>query len=660
MGLEDIVKKAICWGTFAAATAYLGYLTYQKQIVYEKTGLSWNEVMITFTALTFGMPLAALKAAQIVRDWTRYNPDVLGNQKEEFLDPAIKNINKATLVTYLTTIASLNYLDDKVMGFNGDIDDLRSLYPQFALAVPLAARYVLLWGKNTVPPYLRNIAKQHWYSLKYLFKGMNDGDLEKLAETCKPSLKQVLQASNKIKKGDVEEGLIQYKESLETLLYEEKYPMIEDRIAEAISIKNPLFMSTLKMLTKSTIDQSKTEEQLGLAHIEFYGLNFDKGLERLDRLGERNIGLRVISALAGENIVDNYLKIQKVAPKRKLKRLKKSLSKRYGDKHIDELLHDHAHGQWEHIIREISANPELADSFDSIEGHSVYRVDFSKIIPEYAKLFKDKMVFKQNPKEKLESEKIKLLEIEKGISPQYGVVDPFRIIEVDGLSYLIERHAKGKRLTEAYAETGDVKLFEESARCLQRIHSRMPVEGYASFNPEQYLSKKLENAQISDDLKRDMWDYLRILFKWVPQDKVWDKDPHSDNWYVSDEGKIIVLDAEDRGVKPRVFNLSKHVYSNALSEAEANGVVYAYCQDAAEVSGVDLEFGQMFEDVRHATPIGAASYWLFALENASKMGRAEIFLQNSHIVEKSSKLFSREKKKIRSLVDKLLSYRAIA
>ena len=401
------------------------------------------------------------------------------------------------------------------------------------------------------------------------------------------------------------------------------------------------------------------------------GKNYVEAFDFIDKVSEADPIFYVLSALTAEKLLEKKYDDEKVFAylHEQLKEepyfLKKEKNRKNANKHlkpssmlrqeltVSKLLEHKAHLDWWKVIRHMLKNPNLTSFFESIGGYSVFRANLHALI-------KGTLVFKQGEFHSLKIESENLEELKSKSYGEFGVVEPKRIVRVDNDYYLIERLAIGRSLTEAFEATRDFELFIRTAHCLRKIHDRMDKSSRKTDSHKYYLLKKIKkalNAGLPPGIAVDILENLSPLYTVLLPNHVFDKDAHSDNFFVG-EGKIIVLDAEDKGYTSRAFDLAKLIYRNDYFDSkQARAIVEAYCTAPNHEL---LKTSSMLEDTKLSVPYKAALYWLFALEDPSKMRRAHQFLANTKTIYETSKLALSEKKKICSLADRLIAYRASA
>lgn len=140
----------------------------------------------------------------------------------------------------------------------------------------------------------------------------------------------------------------------------------------------------------------------------------------------------------------------------------------------------------------------------------------------------------------------------------YSAVAPLAAFSINDKHYLGMKHATGRTATGIIEELEPIpkaQLLEGITKYLALIHKAMPAASHKE--PLALLERKLEKTEwLELDKKFEIYYSLRELLSLNSNVYVFDKDPHTDNWIVSEEG-IIALDFEERGATLLEWEIAK-------------------------------------------------------------------------------------------------------
>jgi len=291
---------------------------------------------------------------------------------------------------------------------------------------------------------------------------------------------------------------------------------------------------------------------------------------------------------------------------------------------------DKANEQWKDILISFFENYDIQKYLKSIGQHKVYHVDFDNLI-------KDTLILKQGDEGDLLAERDNILYLNKKINKAFfNTVRPVGIAEYKGNFFLSELLIKGRRLTEAFYKSKDYDLFSKTARFLALVHAYMPF----SEQEKDYLGDleaKLNASSLPDYLKQLFLENSGVLIKdFQKAPLVFDRDGHSDNWFVSDKENIVLLDLAERGIIRSVFDSSKLVNRGDFFPRNQEGdkikdniLIGDYFNLFNEYKGRQKVSENDFLNASlSATPFKALTQFLFSLNRRDTLPAAYCFIRN--------------------------------
>lgn len=530
------IAGALIAGSSLAYTGYMGYLKPKaenpKQIALESPEQYLNRkkgkqiFFPFFLSMLFGVPLSALGALYLFKKYKL--------KKEcSFLEAAINNPAAASIFC-MANAALLCAASDKSFEMlnPGAIDKIRSTYFMLT-AVSGAFPALMLQGLSRFkPPELFNYFNYFHYSQKQAKCSGLESEISNLDKLNlylkKPHRIYSEKASVYLKHGEKENALICNSKALKGLLAELKEKNLYERYYHYPAVK-----ALLKIFPRlGPIDS-------------FYALSkfdFVRGLQAFEELlkDDKSVSMRWGYAETLHVLSDIVKEID--LPKSSGSKLQEHLSKEFGKESLEKLLELKTDKEGSLAIKNLIELPNVHDYFESIDGYRVFRIVLDKFTKDLVILKEGKMY------EPLLEEKNILGIVDKALR-KIG----HKAIYAPGIQplyenyYLTEFAAAGKRLTEAYLDSGDVKLLKEAAKCTALIHALVPHKGDTK-NIYEDIESSLAVIDIPPELKQSICDSLpAIIAGFDSFGLVFDSDAHTGQFHCEDGGALVRYDTPYRG-----------------------------------------------------------------------------------------------------------------
>ncbi|MEM4264149.1 MAG: hypothetical protein QW666_04650 [Candidatus Woesearchaeota archaeon] len=603
------IAGALIAGGSLAYTGYIGYLKPKVEhikISFESVEQNSNYLrnkilfMLLFNSALFGIPLAALGALYIFRKF--------GIKKEcSFFEAAINNPAAAS-VFCMANSALLCAVFDKSfeMLAPGAIDKMRSIYPALtAVSGAFPALFLQSLGRFKAPELL-NYFKYFYYSQKQaVCSGLESkiGNLDKMRVYLKkPHMIYCEKTALYLKYGQKENALLCNSRALKGLRAE-----LKEKSMYVQYHQYPVLKAILKIFPRlGSIDS-------------FYALSrfdFVRGLQAFEEIlkDDKSISMRFGYAETLHALSDTLKEID--LPRSSGSKLQMYLSKEFGNESLERLIELKTDKEWSSAIKNLIELPNVHDYFESVDDYRVFRV----VLDDFTK---DLVILKESKDYLRLSEERNLLGIIDKALRKIGhkaIYSP-GILPLSGYYYLTEFAAAGKRLTEAYLDSGNLALLKEAARCTALIHALVPHKGDAK-NIFADVESQLAMIDIPPELKQSICDSLpAIIAGFDSSGLVFDSDAHTGQFHCEEEGALVRYDTPYRGATAPESDLNKLLRRGFLFSRNSEGaeaIDDIICSDylptfnnaAGRSSRINDK--QFLVKFRKYTPLRALAYWLFA------------------------------------------------
>ncbi|MCX8194435.1 MAG: aminoglycoside phosphotransferase family protein, partial [Candidatus Pacearchaeota archaeon] len=272
--------------------------------------------------------------------------------------------------------------------------------------------------------------------------------------------------------------------------------------------------------------------------------------------------------------------------------------------------HDAARKTRDAAVKEILSLPDF-DKFLAyiVSGHAVYELEFD----DYARSI---IVLKNAPNGILCEEMNNLLRVRDLIAKEkridcsrFSIANPWGIYKHNNQHYLVEERALGKLLEQTF----DIDLLK-LAICYQAfLHARMPKNS-TLINHEHDLKQVLDNVKLPLSLKQETLDFCKALFPIYSKSCVFDCDGHRANRFIDENGRIVVIDLENRGYVPPEFDLAKLLKQGLAADQSVEKELLANYTNLVKRAKSDVDVTNLECRVLAASPYKAIRYALFAVD----------------------------------------------
>lgn len=609
------IAGALIAGSSLAYTAYLGYMkpkqntaaqvTIEKYVAHKAARENKLPNVLMFNLLLFGTPLAALA---LINAYKKYK---LKKPVKSFLELAINNIAASSLFCMASTAFVLSnqdsYFESVLLNNPQQLEKIRSFYWMLT-AVSGGFPALFLQGLNRFKsPELFNYFTYLYYSQKQAVCFCLESKMRNLDKMTvylkKPYRIYSEKAAIYLKHGEKENALVYNSKALKGLMNELK---------EKSLYKQYYHYPVIKAILKIFPRLGQIDSSYALSKFDFM-----RGLQAFEEIlkDDTSISMRFGYAETLHVLSDIVQAID--LPGSAGSKLQEYLSKEFGNESLENLLELKTHKEWSSAIKNLIELPNVHDYFESIDGHRVFRIVLDKFT-------KDLVLLKEGKQyEPLLEEKNLLGIIDKTLRKiGHKAIYAPGIQLLDEKYYLTEFAAAGKRLTEAYLDSGDVKLLKEAAKCTALIHALIPHKGDTK-NIYEDIESSLAVIDIPSELKQSICDSLpAIIAGFDSFGLVFDSDAHTGQFHCEDEGALVRYDVPYRGATSPESDLNKLLRRGFLFSRDSEGdraIDDILCSDylpafnnAVGSSRRIHSEKQFLMEFRKRTPLRALAYWLFA------------------------------------------------
>lgn len=608
------IAGALIAGSSLGYTAYLGYLkpkqntaaqvTIEKYVAHKAAHENRLPQFLMFNLLLFGTPLAALA---LINAYKKYK---LKKPVNSFLEAAIDNIAVSSLFCMANTAFTLasydSYFSDILLNSPQQIEKIRRLYWVLTACGGGFPAFFLPSIKRFKPPEMRNylsygscsLAESRCSDLESKISVLNKMEL------ClkRPSAVFGEKAAVYLKYGDKENALLYHLKALKGLRDE-----LKEKSFYTQYYHYPVVNALLKIFPRlGPIDS-------------FYALSkfdFVQGLQAFEDIlkDDKGISMRFGYAETLHVLLDIVKELDLSGSASS--KLQNHLLKEFGNDSLERLLELKTDKEWGLAIKNLVELPNVQEYFESIDGYRVFRLVLDKFTKDLVILKEGKMY---GP---LLDEKNILGFIDKALRKiGHKAIYAPGIQKFGDSYYLTEFAAAGKRLTEAYLDSGNVKLLREAARCTALIHAMVHHKGDTK-NISDDIALSLAETDLPLELKQSICDSLAgIIASFDPSCLVFDSDAHTGQFHCEDEGALVRYDTPYRGATAPESDLNKLLRRGFLFSRDSDGagaIDDIICSDYLPTFNNAVDRSRRINDAsfliefRKRTPLRALAYWLFA------------------------------------------------
>ncbi|MBT7367660.1 hypothetical protein HN814_05585, partial [Candidatus Woesearchaeota archaeon] len=157
--------------------------------------------------------------------------------------------------------------------------------------------------------------------------------------------------------------------------------------------------------------------------------------------------------------------------------------------------------------------------------------------------------------EKFEKEKIIKKTLEKIVKTKAQIPSYYDHFEEDGHTYYITRLCQGYTFSEAI-NIGwlNEKNYKKVLDLIATIHVKTPLELLSDYNLEDKLDKRISKKDIDPEFK----SYCKPVVEVLKNSKniCYNKDSTTENWMITPDETIVLIDTEDKGIVPYALDLA--------------------------------------------------------------------------------------------------------
>lgn len=279
-------------------------------------------------------------------------------------------------------------------------------------------------------------------------------------------------------------------------------------------------------------------------------------------------------------------------------------------------------------VEQIFEIDDLEQHLESIGDYSVYRIALNGFVKGF-------VIAKENDYGALVSEKKNEEIFEQTVAGgKFRSVHPVRIVRYKGKDYLVLLYEEGMPL----ASSTKPAHFRDAMRFAARSDALMPLEHVSSieYSPGEHFAWRL--SELPEGVKSAIAENSDFLFKYSEAfPLVFDGDWRPDgNCLVNDEGHIIALDKEDKGVTigpvtaARLLNQGTGFSdSYGLKDSMIAEDYLPVYQDSSDRDRRIQEPGLFFPVAWTSTIEKAITAYCFTKDRPSQQKSARIFLRNA-------------------------------
>ncbi len=542
-----------------------------------------------------------------------------GKKPRKFLEPSISNIGAATELSYLSASLFLFLIEHKT----GHFAELRSHYITAALSTALNSNIFLYGVADLKSPYIINFFKRIKYGLEQLLCRDPEKSLglaKKVGHifTSKHSLNFDI-AKKYARAGKIDEALAYY-----SLAFREysKTGLAKGAVTPYFEYLCYPIERLIYRIRELATDEPDERLNTALSYLPVLDLRKAVRHWEISLSKQRTLPLLCAYAYFLESLKENLPELKQACNKKRLRKFEERLASEFDNSSLECLLEKKISKQWKEAIMLLLQRQDFISEFLSF-GESNSRVYY--LNPDKNRYSSQFFAFREaKSREDLEARAKIAGEVKKVIAdnPVFDVEKTLHISEEVGERfYQIARFAKGKHLSEA-------RSFEAYRMCaffLGLVHSRLK----SSKGNRDY--RKILEERIADDVfidfRADIISNWGVLWDSLKEDYVFDRDAHGRQWIISDDGVVISLDHEDKGMNNRCIDLAKLIEDNDFFGENFNkreAVIKGYCVSAQKPDGVS------FKSYLNAVPIVAINAFYFYKKRGSTDNREIVnFCRNS-------------------------------
>lgn len=221
---------------------------------------------------------------------------------------------------------------------------------------------------------------------------------------------------------------------------------------------------------------------------------------------------------------------------------------------------------------------------------------------------------------------------------EFGTVIPITVTEILDEDCYITLTSPGNPLTEVIKNNLD--MLSKTTDYQSLIHAKM-TPGFVkdNLNHLKPLEKRLNESDLESNIKDKIYKNAPVTFKHFPANDilVFDRDGHPKQYLVTENGHLIALDLENRGLNRSEYDLAKlyfqgnHVKRNVKSFDIIEEEVSRYIEGLNKLSNDGMQITKEKEflaSVLASVPVKAISYYLYASSFKSYTDDVWDFLNN--------------------------------
>ncbi|MBI4154034.1 phosphotransferase, partial [Candidatus Woesearchaeota archaeon] len=197
------------------------------------------------------------------------------------------------------------------------------------------------------------------------------------------------------------------------------------------------------------------------------------------------------------------------------------------------------------------------------------------IIYQPSEFIKNAIVLKRGKREDIEAEMAMTRRMEDIIRdhPRYRTVETHLQLDAGWHSYLVMERGHGR----LFAQVGETEPYLQAADFLALLHAKLPHDASAKGKRSLALNLKSRlqsgNLGLRPDLVRRVVHNYRPVYEAIrSMPFAIHRDAHTSNWMFQEDGTILTLDNEDKGVVPIGFDVA----SLMIGRTDGDAIMNAY------------------------------------------------------------------------------------